>query len=224
MPKAVDGTSDFMRFLYWSLEGELLFEHYRRFTTDARGKKFGYRFKPHPKALWDWHKPEKKKGHPFDADDYLYMLPEVRAAIDAGSAVWWTEGERDALALVRQGVAATSHHGGARKVFVEQCAWLADAREIVLCLDKDPPGAADGLKRWRGLVERVGVDPGRIRVVYTGIRGCKDVRDHLALGYRLDQLRELPLARLRRAASKCTEESAQRAGYAYVRSPKAGRR
>ena len=180
-----------------------------------------YRWREHPKAVWDWRKPTARIAG-FDADDYLFRLPEVRKGISAGSAVWWTEGERDALALVRLGLVATCHHGGAGKVWQEQCRWLANAPEIVLCLDRDPPGAYDGLLRWRGLVEDVGVDPGRIRVLYTRHRHCKDVRDHLALGHPLGALRPLSIDGLRKAASKYTPESAQRAGYAYVRSPKKG--
>lgn len=204
---------------YTDASGKSLFEHVRWITDDERGKSFSYRWREHPKALWDWRKPTVKIAG-FDADDYLYRLPSVVAGVAAGETVHWTEGERDALALARLGLIATCHHGGAGKVYVEQAAWLRGAQAVVLYLDRDAPGAYDGLLRWRGLVEHHGVDPARIRVVYTRYRHCKDVRDHLALGHSLDRLAELPIEGLRKAASKYTENTARQAGYAYVRPPK----
>lgn len=222
MQTSKHGASTFdTAYKYTDENGKPLFEHVRWITNDGRGKSFSYRWRPHPKALWDWHKPEKRKGMPFDADDYLYRLPEVLRGIAAGEAVHWTEGERDANALRRLGLVATSHHGGAPKVHVEQCAWLKEARRVVLYLDRDAPGAEDGLRRWRGLVECHHVDPRRISIRYTKQPGCKDVRDHLALGHPLSALKRLSIDGLRKAASKYSSDTARSAGYAYLRSPKA---
>lgn len=219
-PEVVTSASKFMPFKFHDRDGKLLFEHVRFMPED--GKRIIY-YRWNPVAYWGggspkrehWvnQKPEKHRGDPFDADHYLYRLPEVLRAVSAGEPVWWAEGERDADALRRAGVCGTSHHGGAGKVCVEQCAWLADARQIVLCLDRDRPGAYDGWQRYLGLTERVGVDPARIRIRWTD-KG-KDVRDHIALGYPLTALRRLTPEKLRAAASKYNPNSARRAGYFY---------
>jgi hypothetical protein len=215
-----DRVSTFDRaYTFHDEHGKELFEHVRWITNDERGKSFSYRWREHPKAIWDWHKPTKKNAG-FDADDYLYRLPAVVKAVSAGEPVWWTEGERDALALVRAGVCGTSHHGAAGNVWVEQGAWLVGAREVVLCLDRDTPGAYCGLRRWQVLVEDNGMDPARIRVVYSRMRHCKDVRDHLALGHSLGALHEMTIGQLRKAASKYDRASAARHGYPFVVSPK----
>lgn len=215
-------VSTFDTYTFKDENGKALFEHVRMSTNDERGKTFYYRWRDHPKALWVNKKPTARTAG-FDADHYLYRLPEVLAAVRAGEPVWWAEGERDALALRNAGVCGTSHHGGAGKVHIEQCAWLADAAKVVLCLDKDSPGAYDGLLRYRTLTEAIGVDPARIRVVFSKAKHCKDVRDHLALGHPLTALRGMSIAGLRKEASKYTQETASRAGYIYVRSPKEGR-
>ena len=216
-------ASNFMPFTYRDEKGRELFQHVRFIPEDGKRVVY-YRWRHHPKdPYWVNGKPTRRT-HGFDADDYLYRLPEVLVAVRAGESVWWAEGERDALALRNAGVCGTSHHGAATTVFVEQGAWLADAREVVLCLDKDAPGAADGLLRWQILVEDCGVDPGRIRVLYSPQRGCKDVRDHLEAGHPLSALRTMSLSGLRKEASKYTKETAKRAGYVFVASPKKGRR
>lgn len=71
----------------------------------------------------------------------LYMLPQVRHAIDAGQRIWMTEGEKDAEALQWEiDGAATCNSGGATKWRPEYATQLAGAKRITLVQDNDPKG------------------------------------------------------------------------------------
>lgn len=200
-------------YTYRAPNGHEVFQHVRWRTNGGRGKEFSYRWRSDPAdPIWVWKKPTKATAG-YDADDYLWQLPAVRQAVRAGDPVWWPEGERDALELGKAGVVATSHHGGAGKVYVEQCEWLRGARGVVLLADRDTAGAYDALQRWRGLVEHAGVPPRRIRVL-RAFKG-KDAADHLAAGYGLANFVPVSLTTLRRKADEYSEQTAAGNGYAY---------
>jgi hypothetical protein len=100
---------------YTDLYDRVLFQKVRYRTVDGRGKSFAYR-RPNGQGRWISAKPD-------DADQYIYRLPQVFEAVLRGDDVWWTEGEKDADSLAEHpnaGVVATSHHGGAGHVHLEQ--------------------------------------------------------------------------------------------------------
>lgn len=95
--------------------------------------------------------------------------------------------------------AATSHHGGALHVTVEQAALFRGFRgRVVVVADLDEPGAADAVIRRGLLVDVAGLDARRVtvRCPVTG----KDARDHLRAGKGLDRLRVADERGLRRTA------------------------
>lgn len=200
-------------YTYRGADGRELFQHVRWRTSDGRGKDFSYRWRPHHTAPWVWKKPTVDTAG-YDADHYLWRLPEVLAAVRAGKTIHWSEGERDALELRRAGVVATSHHGGACKVSPEQCAWLRGAPEVVLLADRDAAGAACALRRYEGLLEYAGLKPRQVRVLRAA-KG-KDAADHLAAGYGLADFVPVSLTTLRRKAAEYTPQTAASAGYDYV--------
>jgi putative DNA primase/helicase len=105
----------------------------------------------------------------------LYRLPAVLAAVAAGEAVWITEGEKDADALVRAGLCSTCNPGGAGKWRPQYGEALRGARVVVVA-DQDEPGrahAATVARMLDGVAESVDV--------VTAASG-KDAADHLAAG------------------------------------------
>ncbi|MEV8265640.1 hypothetical protein AB0P00_15965 [Microbacterium sp. NPDC077057] len=157
-------------------------------------------------------------GKPAGADRLLYNLPAVLKAIRRGDVVHWTEGEKDADALIALGLAATSHHQGANHSTREQAAWLYEAPGVVLWVDKDVDqpevGAHDAAMRHdhlRSLGYTGTIELRRARGPWGGL---KDVADHLAAGYTLDQAVPVNPARLAACAARWTANANRRAGYA----------
>lgn len=115
----------------------------------------------------------------------LYRLPEIVAAIGRAEVVWIAAGEKDADALVRAGVEATTISAGekAESWSDRQLALVAKARAVVICRDRDDTGHAyaDALGAklvWHGAVVRI----------VEAAHG-KDAADHLAAGRTLDEFR-----------------------------------
>ena len=71
----------------------------------------------------------------------IYRWPEVTAAIKAGRTVYIVEGEKDADAITKLGLTATTNSGGAGKWKSDLALPLTNA-EVVIIPDKDPPGKA----------------------------------------------------------------------------------
>jgi DNA primase len=151
---------------------------------------------------------------PSGADRWLYRLAEVCPALKRGKTIHWAEGEKDADALAKAGVIATSHHQGAGHVTVEQAMWLHRAAEIVLWVDKDKGhwevGAYDAVLRYNLLME-LDVDPDRVRFVKA--RRGKDAFDHLAAGFSVARAVEVDRFRLAEVARAFTPTAARSAGY-----------
>lgn len=108
-----------------------------------------------------------------------YRLPELLAAVANGEAVYITEGERDAEAIVAAGGVATCNSGGAGKWRDEFASFFAGARVLVVA-DRDERGALHA-RHVKGSL--VGVAHS-VRVV-EALTG-KDAADHLEAGHTLD--------------------------------------
>jgi putative DNA primase/helicase len=74
-----------------------------------------------------------------DVRRVVYRLPEIIAAVAAGKTVYVVEGEKDADALAKLGLAATTCPGGAQKWRPEYGGFLCGA-DVVVIGDNDEPG------------------------------------------------------------------------------------
>lgn len=111
----------------------------------------------------------------------LYRLPEVVAAVASGSAVYLTEGEKDADALASLGVAATSGAQGAGNFHLVEVSPLAGAH-VVAVVDQDDAGA-----KWAQTV-RARLDGVSASLELVAARVGKDAADHVAAGYGVEDL------------------------------------
>ncbi len=201
-------------YIYQLPNGDEFFRR-RRYRLDppekGSNKIITYAWKPDPTHIIY----KKREG----ADALIYNLPAVMEAKKTEATIWWTEGEKCADALIAYGEVATTHHGGAGHVNMQQAEWLRGHRGLVLLaydLDADDerggnPGALDVIVRF-DLLREVGIPRNRIGVVHA--RAGKDVYDHLAAGYppyRMVPLRAL--AELRLKANRTTSSSFRRLGY-----------
>jgi hypothetical protein len=203
-------VSRFMAWTYHDDNSRAVFQHYRvEDPADPRGKRYGYRvpvaFRNGVVKEWDYRKPAI-------ADSLIYRLPLVLANPDARLLL--VEGERDACALLQRRILASSHHGGAGKFTEAMAKSLAGHRgRIVLVADNDAAGAYDVCRRF-DLLRAVGIPAARLRVreVVPAHAGA-DMRDHLAAGYRLRDLRRADLGRLREVAAAATTTTFTGCGY-----------
>jgi len=120
-----DGKKIVAQYPYHDADGRLLFEVVRYAPKDFRQRR-----------------PDGKGGLIWNMDGIdrvLFRLPEVMAAIKAGWPIYLTEGEKDALAMVEHGFAATCNAGGAGKWQDSYTATLKGA-EVIIIADKDPAG------------------------------------------------------------------------------------
>ncbi|MCP1430439.1 hypothetical protein J3D45_002937 [Microbacterium foliorum] len=157
-------------------------------------------------------------GKPAGADRLLYNLPAVLKAIRRGDVVHWTEGEKDADELIKRGYVATSVHQGANKVTREQAAWLFEAPGVVIWVDKDEDtpevGAHDAAMRRDHLVQLGFTGTIEFRRARGPWGGLKDVADHLAAGYTVEQAVVCNPFRLYACAARWSSNANRRAGYA----------
>jgi replicative DNA helicase len=105
----------------------------------------------------------------------LYRLPQVLAAVQAGTTVYVVEGEKDVHALERAGLVATCNPMGAGKWRAEYAESLRGARVVVIA-DRDEPGREHAhavARSLRGVAASV-------EVVEAAVG--KDASDHLAAG------------------------------------------
>ncbi|MCZ0710574.1 hypothetical protein OYT00_11235 [Microbacterium paraoxydans] len=204
------------RYDFTDQDGRIAFQKIRYAIVSpapgGRTKDFRY-FDPHAfGGIGAMRKPE-------GADRLIFNLPAILNAIREGETVHSCEGEKDACALIDLGHAATSVHQGANKVTLEQMAWLYDAPRIVIWVDKDPAekapiGAHDAIMRAMHL-HKLGY-PGAIE--FKRARGrwgeLKDVADHLAAGYTVEQAVTVNPEKLAACAALWTPSTNARAGYA----------
>jgi hypothetical protein len=107
------------------------------------------------------------------AELVLYRLPEVS---ESDGVVWVVEGEKDADALAKLGLVATTNVGGAGK-WQQSYGDALRGRDVVVLPDNDEPGdkhAALVVRSLAGIAARVGV------VKLPGLPGKGDVSDWLA--------------------------------------------
>lgn len=156
-----------------SEDGELLFQKVRYVNQD--GKKSFRQRRPDGAGGWIYSLGETPK--------VLYNLPAVLAAREAGIPVWVVEGEKDADALIEQGVVATTMPGGAGKWLDIHTEALAGAI-VEIVADNDEPGKVHAKEVFDELT-KAGCD--------AQVWICpehKDIADHLAAGYAVDKLLE----------------------------------
>jgi hypothetical protein len=129
--------------------------------------------KPDGRGGWTW-----KLG---DTRRVLYRLPQVLDAARAGQTVYVVEGEKDALAVERNGGVATCNSGGAGSWMPQYSDALKGAKVIVVA-DLDTPGRAHACRVVAALLH-AGITARLVEPM-----AGKDVTDHLAAGHGLDEL------------------------------------
>jgi hypothetical protein len=157
---------------YTDETGALLYQVVRFDPKDFRQRR------PDGKGGWSW-----KLG---DTRRVPYRLRELRAAIDAGDAVYIVEGEKDADAIHLAGCVATCNSGGAGKWTDAHAEALRGATDVRIVSDTDAPGRKHA-EAVRASIARVLGVIARILEPTSG----KDAYDHLAAGLGLEDLRPL---------------------------------
>lgn len=147
--------------------GRLLYQVVR-----YRQKRFRQR-RPDGSGGWAWGL-EGARRVPF-------RLPELMAAVAADQAIHITEGEKDALAVVAAGGAATCNSGGAGQWRPEFAEFLQGATVIVVA-DKDEPGR----RHARSVADSLDGVAAQVNIVEAA--SGKDAADHLAAGRGLSEL------------------------------------
>lgn len=204
-----DGRAFVAAYDYASEDGTVAFQHVRYSVTGGRGKDFCYRHRP-TSATQRTARDGWVYAKPVGADDLLFWAGKLRP----GEPLYWTEGEKDALAVAAAGGVAVSHHGGAGKVSAGQAAAVARQRvSVILVADADPSGVKDADVRYR-LLLAAGQRPGDVRIVTSAVDDVgADASDHLAK-YALGDLVELSPDVVREQARAVSTEELRRDGYA----------
>ena len=134
----------------------------------------------------------------------LYRVDEVRAAIEAGEAIWLVEGEgkgdrlRGALRSAGRADAVTTIAGGAQaKLTAEHLAELCDAQDVIVVADSDVPGRRAMHKRAQAIAEKHPTCVVRSLDLYPNRTDGCDVADFLDEGGTVCEL----LERVRKAPS-----------------------
>lgn len=112
-----------------------------------------------------------------------YKLSAVLRAVRAAQTVYVCEGEKDVLAVEREGAVATCNPGGALKWLDDYDRFFAGA-DVVIVGDDDPAGHRHVLD-----VERHLKPVAKSVKVVLPVAGAKDVAVHLGRGLGLDDLR-----------------------------------
>jgi DNA-binding transcriptional ArsR family regulator len=111
----------------------------------------------------------------------LYRLPEIEAAVEAGTPIYLVEGEPDVHAWVRRGYEATTAPAGAANFDKVDASPLTGAH-VIAVVDKDEAG-----QKWAGLVEEI-VGPICASLTFRQAVTGKDSSDHFAAGHSADDL------------------------------------
>lgn len=114
--------------------------------------------------------------------EVLYNLPYVIATCRIGGTVYVVEGEKDVDACTARGICATCNPGGAGKWRDEFTAHLKGAGEVIVVQDKDEPGVAHA-EQVAASVRSADIPVGIVEG-----KGEKDLTDHFAAGWGLDDL------------------------------------
>src|SRR5690554_4438960 len=160
---------------YHDEHGQLLYE-VRRIEPGPDGRKKSFR----P------YLPGASHAGLGNARRVLYRLPEVIRAAEQGRTVYVCEGEKDVDALAALGLVATCNPGGAGrgKWKSEYSQHLAGAHVIVVA-DRDEPG----IEHARAVADSLTSHAASVRIMLPAVdHEHADVSDHLAAGYRIDEL------------------------------------
>jgi putative DNA primase/helicase len=131
-------------------------------------------------------RPDGNGGHVWKLDGIprvLYRLPELTGQ----TTIYVVEGEKDADAVRRLHIPATTNAGGAGKWRDEYAAQLkaAGCQHVVVFPDNDPPGEAHG----RDVARRCTADGLAVKMIpLPGLPEHGDVSDWLAAGHTRDEL------------------------------------
>ncbi|MFE9323537.1 toprim domain-containing protein [Nocardia sp. NPDC052278] len=137
------------------------------------------------KSFWQarWTGTEWEKG---GFAPIPWKLADIREALDTGREIYVCEGEKDVQAANRVGMIATCNAMGAGSWTPEHAKWLRGAGRVIVVADRDRPGYLHAAKVADTLADRVG----EVRVVQA--RDGKDLSDHFAAGYHLEELDPVP--------------------------------
>jgi hypothetical protein len=203
------------KFSYVDADGVEVFRiiKWRLVPPVPRPKEFTYRYRPGRGC-------PSINRKPANADDFLYRLQELLAALPTADRIFWTEGEKDADAVRAAGGEATSHHDGAGKATIMQARWLKGyTGTIDLVADRDIPGADCAVRRY-DLLRKVGIPAERLRIVIAADKATPDVEhpgtdafDHIAFGLGLDDFQRVSIATAQRYAATLTPALRLQAGY-----------
>jgi hypothetical protein len=163
--------------------------------TDETGKVLYYNVRFEPKDFRMAGPDGQMKALPKNLRRVPYNLPKLLAAIEAGEVVYWVEGEKDVHSLAEKGVVATTSAGGGGTPPEPAWAALFEGAHLVVVGDKDKTGQ----KYAKNIAKLVVNEVASVRVAQAATPQAKsDVTDHLAAGYRLDQLDWQPMRSIRR--------------------------
>ena len=121
-----------------------------------------------------------------DVRRVLYRLPEVIRAAGQGRTVYVCEGEKDADALAALGLVATCNVGGAgRGKWRDEYSQYLEGAHVIVVADRDTPG----IEHARAVADALNGYAASVRIMLPAVdREHADVSDHLAAGYRVDEL------------------------------------
>jgi putative DNA primase/helicase len=159
-------------YVYRDADRSTRFEICRFFPKDFRPRR------PGPDGRWLWNL--------TGAERIPYHLPEILAA-PADAPVFAVEGEKDADALARLGLVATTNPGGCGSTKLWDTKPFRDpfaGRDVVIIPDGDEPGAKHAAHVYKALA-------GVARSIKIVRLSEKDVSDWLAAGHTVEELHTL---------------------------------
>lgn len=159
---------------YQDEAGRLMYEVVKYQPKDFRVRR------PDGTGGWAWN----LKG----IDPLPYRLPSLKAALEAGKAVFIVEGEKDADNLAGLGLTATCNHGGAGKWREHHSKHFPAGAQVVILPDNDQPGR-DHAEQVKAQLAARGCN---VKVLnLPGLPDKGDVSDWIAAGGTRDQLIDL---------------------------------
>jgi 5S rRNA maturation endonuclease (ribonuclease M5) len=123
----------------------------------------------------------RQSGNTQGSPAALYLKADVLAANGRGESIYVVEGETDVHAVKAAGGTATCSPMGAGKWDKVDASPLYQAREVIVCRDRDEAG-------HRHAAEVVVDLTGHVAVRLVEPKEGKDISDHLQRGYTLDDL------------------------------------
>jgi 5S rRNA maturation endonuclease (ribonuclease M5) len=160
---------------YRDESGNLLFQVCR-----SEPKSFRQR-KPDGNGGWIWN----MKG----IERILFRLPEVIRAKNTGTHIFVCEGEKDVLAMEKNGFNATCNPGGAGKWKQNYTETLRGA-DVVIIADKDPAGR-DHAQLVAGNLSGTAKSVRVIELPDANVKRVKDAHDYFAAGGKAEQIGQL---------------------------------